>query len=596
MWPLGFLILIPLLILLYILKQKSEEKVMSSTLLWSEVYKNIEATTPWEKLKKNIMLFFQLLALLLLIFALMNPFIKWGGSSYKNLILVIDNSGSMNSLYEGEQRLKRAKDIGSEYIKGLKAGGSITIISCGEAPKVEIATTKDKNLSEEKLKAIKPKGVAGDIKDSLSLVKSIGKQLESYETLIISDKQLELGDINGRVISLGSKGQNGAIDLIAHKNDSKGYKVMMKVTNRGSEDYSSDLSLYGENKLIDVKTISLKPKETTTVYFDVADFKGEYFKGELSEKDDLADDNIAYDVIKGGGSKKILLVTEKNLFLERALSTLDNTEIFKANSLDNVNSQDKYDMYVYDGVMPKELPSQGNVLFINPSDNEWFNIKSEVKGGEGTFIESDLSTHLNNVAFGIESFKPIEVPTWAKAFLKVENSQIAFEGNYKGKEIGVLSFDLHKTDLVLKAEFPILIHNLSSKLLDQGMLAKNNFYAGEEIDIKGNALGGDINIKTPNSGNIKIPLRFPLKPFKEGYESGIYYITQKVADEEKRESFSINFPSREEGDLSEDTQGELDKRDKDLKELKSGLDLSPYLLGLALVLIGLEWYFYKRGY
>ena len=228
MWPLGFLILIPLVILLYILKQKSEEKVISSTLLWSEVYKNIEATTPWEKLKKNIMLFFQLLALLLLIFALMNPFIKWGGSSYKNLILVIDNSGSMNSLYEGEQRLKRAQDIGSDYIKGLKDGGSITIISCGESPKVEIATTKDKKLAEEKLKAIKPKSVVGDIKDSLSLVKSMGKQLESYEALIISDKQLELGEINGRVISLGAKGQNGAIDLIVHKNEIKAIRLWLR--------------------------------------------------------------------------------------------------------------------------------------------------------------------------------------------------------------------------------------------------------------------------------------------------------------------------------------------------------------------------------
>ena len=371
---------------------------------------------------------------------------------------------------------------------------------------------------------------------------------------------------------------------------------MVKVTNRGCDNYNSDLSLYGENKLIDVKAVSLKPKDTTTVYFDVSDFKGEYFKGELSEKDDLGDDNIAYDVIKGGGSKKILLVTEQNLFLERALATLDNTEIFKANSLDNVNSQDKYDLYVYDGVMPEELPKEGNVLFINPSDNNWFKVKGEVKGGEGTFLEGDLSTHLNNVDFGIESFKAVEVPTWGKSFLKVEDNQIAFEGNYNGKEIGVLSFDIHKTDLVLKAEFPILMHNLSSKLLDKGMLDKNNFYAGEEVDIKGNALGGDINIKTPNSENIKVPLRFPLKPFKEGYENGIYYVTQKIGDDEKRESFSVNFPSREEGDLSEDTQGELDKRDKDLKELKSGVNLEPYLLVLGLVLIALEWHFYKRGY
>ena len=55
LWPLFLLLTIPPVIMLYILKRKYKEEVISSSLLWKEVYKNTRANTPWEKFKKNIM-------------------------------------------------------------------------------------------------------------------------------------------------------------------------------------------------------------------------------------------------------------------------------------------------------------------------------------------------------------------------------------------------------------------------------------------------------------------------------------------------------------------------------------------------------------
>ena len=51
MWPLAFCVLIPIIILLYILKQRAKDQTFSSILLWQEIYKNLEARTPFEKLK-----------------------------------------------------------------------------------------------------------------------------------------------------------------------------------------------------------------------------------------------------------------------------------------------------------------------------------------------------------------------------------------------------------------------------------------------------------------------------------------------------------------------------------------------------------------
>ena len=62
LWPLFLLLTIPPVIMLYILKRKYKEEVISSSLLWKEVYKNTRANTPWERFKKNIMLLLQSLS------------------------------------------------------------------------------------------------------------------------------------------------------------------------------------------------------------------------------------------------------------------------------------------------------------------------------------------------------------------------------------------------------------------------------------------------------------------------------------------------------------------------------------------------------
>ena len=58
--PLGFLALlgIPVIILLYLLKQKYKEQEVSSLFLWKKAQMQSLAQEPWQKLKKNILMFF----------------------------------------------------------------------------------------------------------------------------------------------------------------------------------------------------------------------------------------------------------------------------------------------------------------------------------------------------------------------------------------------------------------------------------------------------------------------------------------------------------------------------------------------------------
>ena len=150
LWPLFLLITIPLLILLYILKRNYKEEVISSTILWSEVYKNTKANTPWEKLRKNIMLLLQIIILLLIIFSLMKPFLNFGGRSYKNVIIVLDTTASMGAEYGSSTRLEEGKKLAKEFIKSTKEDTNTYIINFDGNSNLLQNGDFDKNISAEK--------------------------------------------------------------------------------------------------------------------------------------------------------------------------------------------------------------------------------------------------------------------------------------------------------------------------------------------------------------------------------------------------------------------------------------------------------------
>jgi len=245
LWPLFLLLTMPLLILLYILKRKYKEEVISSTLLWGEVYKNVSASTPWEKFRKNIMLLLQLIILLFLILALMQPHLNFGGKSYKNIILVIDNTASMGITYGETTRLERGKEIAKEIIEKSGVETNTYLLSYNGEPNLLQSGQYEKEAIIQSINSINKSNNSGNIEDSFNYLKSIGQGIEEdYEVILITDKEVDLKDFKGKVISLGNSGMNGAIENMSHKIlDNGTFRVIANITNKGSEVYEGDFSI-----------------------------------------------------------------------------------------------------------------------------------------------------------------------------------------------------------------------------------------------------------------------------------------------------------------------------------------------------------------
>lgn len=589
LWPLFLLITIPLLILLYILKRKYREEVISSTLLWNEVYKNTRANTPWEKLRKNIMLLLQIIILLLLILSLMRPFLNFGGKTYKNIILVIDNTASMSAEYGDGTRLDEAKKLAKEFLASTKDYTNTYIIAFDGNSNLLQNGDFDKEVSNDIISSISQSYNSGDINETLSFVKAIGEGIEEdYEVIAITDKDFSLGDVNGKVVSLANSGVNASIDNISHKFLEDSVRVIATITNRGTGDYQGDFSLYDGEELISVEALDLKEGENKTLTFDLSSIKSETLRGELSRKDMIAGDNTYNHVVGKKKVNKVLIVTEQNLFLEKAFSNIQNTEVYKTNNASNLTSADNYDLYVFDGVTPDIIPSKGSILFINPSSNEFFNVTSGGEGGEAKAVIGEVSKYLEDTTFTAAKYNSIEIPYYGKGFLNIDEDFIGFKGEVDGRKIAALSFDLHNSDFPLKKEFPILMYELGENLISSGMVYSSNYKAGEKIIAKGLSLDSNITLTYPNGDTEEITSGDEIK---EDSQIGVY----RLETEDEKELFSVNFPSEKEGNTNVSNISESENVVSSKADLKRGLNLYPLIIILAIAVVAFEWIMYKRG-
>src|SRR5437870_5469388 len=90
-------IVVPSLLILYFLKLRRREMPVSSTLLWRKAIQDLQVNAPFQRLRRNLLLFLQLLLLLLLCFAFARPITHYTPGAGKVTVILIDRSASMST-------------------------------------------------------------------------------------------------------------------------------------------------------------------------------------------------------------------------------------------------------------------------------------------------------------------------------------------------------------------------------------------------------------------------------------------------------------------------------------------------------------------
>ena len=174
-------IAIPSLVILYFLKLRRKPLDVSTTLLWKKAVLDIRANAPFQKLRRNILLILQLIALAMLIAALAQPRTDLEAALGERVVIMIDRSASMAATdADGSTRLEAAQRRAIERVESLREPGLFARAGADQAMVVAFDTTAeilqpftpDKNRLIEAIRAVRPTDAPTSIEEAYALARA----------------------------------------------------------------------------------------------------------------------------------------------------------------------------------------------------------------------------------------------------------------------------------------------------------------------------------------------------------------------------------------------------------------------------------------
>jgi len=161
--------------------------------------------------------------------------------------------------------------------------------------------------------------------------------------------------------------------------------------------------------------------------------------------------------------------------------------------------------------------------------------------------------------------------------------------------VAELTFDIHHSDLPLRAAFPILVQNLLAYLLPGGF--ENQVYpTGRAVTLVTEPDAKSLEVQTPSGRVVKLAPPFPAAPFTDTATPGIYTVRQQLAAGDRVSRFVVQF---EDPDLSRIAPGSAPFVDvvanTNGAPPRGTLELWPWFAALALLVLAAEWLVFHRG-
>ena len=603
------------IILLYMLRLRRTEVQISSNFLWQQLVRDREANAPWQRLRFSWLLLLQLLILAALVIALARPFIEVETISAGRIVLLLDASASMNAVDGDNSRFERGKDVARELIGTLGGDDSMTIIRVSDVPEVLAASSEDGAALRDAINGAEPGRAAADWHAALTLAAAGARGAETLDVVIVSDGGLPGGlpEIPGdiRLVTVGEASENLAITALATRDvPGEGPQLFAQITNYGEQDAEVIFDITLDGDLFSAQRYSVAAGSHIDVV--VGDLPGTFqtlvaglnTPVASTVPDYLASDDEAYAVHQPVGAGRVLLITQRNIFLSQIFSSLPGVQLSQAAPDNNLPAGD-FDLYVLDGWLPDELPDNDLFIISPPANSDLFNVDGQIEdinlAAATEILPDDPRTQfLDFDDVNIRTFRQISgFDEWADVLVNAVGGPLLIAGEIEGRQVAVLTFALQDSDLPLQLAWPILVANLTQWYTPPRVLnVQGNVEPGAAVVLRP-IMGDSLQVTAPDGEQTTLNLEdSPQMIFADTAQPGIYTVNIRDGDDiVGSEAFAVNLFDAGESDITpreEVTIGTTTITETAREEVGQR-ELWPYLALLGLLILLVEWLYYHRG-
>lgn len=609
-----FFLIIPAILLFYLLKRKYEDYQVSSILLWHKAVRDIEASKPWQRLRRNLLLILQLLIALLIILSLLKPAFETDGVIAEHTIIVLDTSASMLTIEDGKTRFQLATAEIEKLINNLNSTEAITLIEMGKTPKIQVAKSSNRDELRNALTSITPGEGTGDDLAAFSLAKSIAASESNTGIMWFGDganyklntkDELLPSEVSFKHFQVGKNRENVTIGtFVTQQLDSDKNIGLIRIDNNGGLAQEGDLAIYDiSGQLIDTYAFEVEGDSSFSIQLENLP-KSEAYQAKIEvENDSLLEDNQLWSVPFTQGEVQATLIIENgNQFISQALKATKLVNLNQANEYKATNESDT-DLWIFDGYVPNKLPN-GSALIIGPNNSsDWLTYKGAKPLQDNLKITQPNHQLVKNTDWEnvhIAEIKEIEQIEGLEVLIEAGNNPILLAGKINGNRVIILNFDLHQSDLPLRTTFPILMQNSINWLSPIKTLPIPTSYTNDYINIPFTPGSSDRAITRPDDVRTPLTDSGTMIGYEIPNKSGLYKIEETINNQREARYFSVQMNSTEAAIAPQSVyvsnyQMKQDE-EKNITEAINYREITSLFILLALIILFIEWVVYKRGY
>jgi hypothetical protein len=642
---------VPTLVLLYFLKLKRLEVPISSTLLWKRAVQDLQVNAPFQRLRRNILLLLQLLALAGILVGLAQPVLSMRAGPGKRYVLLIDRSASMNAkdaaggLTRLEQARKEAKDViatirGPSLLHPGQRGDEAMVVAFDRHAKVMCNFTSDQAQLNAAVDAVEPTDGGTSLAEAVAVARAFAQSsgVEENNRSATEPAQLELFS-DGRISDLasltaapdeiryhriGSTTDNVAVTAMqARRSYEKADEVHVFATlaNYGAKEVACDVQLSVDGMVRSVRPVKVPPTRPAdpaaaaagdaeaakdrvgkvSVSFVLTHAGTGVVQVEQLRKDALACDDSAWAILPPPRKLSVLLVTAGNSVMLTALQAcpLARLDTWTPADFDKALAADPagptYDVIVLDGHAPAKLPRGRYIVFGAPPPD----IDVKTAGQDRGYVVDWRTRHpvLQFVNLGnlyAAKCARLTLPPDASVLCEMPEGPAMALVRRHGSAFLLVGFDIMDTNWPFEPGFVMFCYNATMFLgTETGRDRPTELRVGEAITVRGTpGRAGTVTRPDggiePLAGDAGGTLRFPRTD-----RVGVYRLS---AADQPAERFAVSVLDEAESNIRPAEQIDLSARTFKAQppaERLTNQEIWPFLAMLALALVCLEWYVYN---
>lgn len=569
--------IIPLIVIIYyFFRKKYIQQSVSSTLFWREIMKETKVSPYLQHLQRNALFYLQMIALLLMLFVLLQPYVKSKTISGEQIIWVVDTSSTMLAKEGNETIFEKHKNEMLALSKKLDSK-AVTIVTVGAEPKIVLQEESNRARIERAIHQLQVTYSHENWSNTMDFLQSIiGKKSTTVYifTDAIEQKQLPKRTKNIKWIVQGTdkKHHNISLQRFGAIQSAEGIEAIAQIENQTPKGQQTTLKIYNVNQEeIARKSINLKANQIAKVKLDKLKSTGA-LTARLTANDEYAADQ----------SMSTLLATDTSqIFVDQSLHQLISKAFQSIEPSASTISSDQLASIQGKSILVTNHTdllhqSKNPILLFGRDDKKAHKVDGKVK-----VLDPNL--------FSYASIEDIYVE---KVYPKVENAKtLVTVGNtplIQQTENGhiVVLMDLQMTDWALHPSFPLFLWSAKEKLTTHNSQI-GTFKPEEKRAISLPNLQENIDIYASNNEYIKSIANggsfvAPAKP-------GLYYV--------KTDSDPLYFVvalEQQEKTLSEGTSFQYGELSKQNTITKDNSIFSTIFIIIILTLLIVEWEVQRR--